>query len=274
MESKLREGPVMKTRSIVAISAALLLLPSIVVFARAAKPDATVSKDLQPESKLLLIRNVSGEFAKAMQPLPGGKKGFTVRVGKPIDERHLRDALRLQGTAAGIGDRVQITNLDFRSQAVVVEINGGGRKHFHLRDHLQVGMGAGPIDAPPPASHSGEGTGAVLILDYGQPVPDMTSDDLKRDLSTLLDFSGEHSASTNWVETLPTQFQQGIKDHHAVLGMNREILIAAMGRPDKKVREKDDGGNETEDWIYGTPPDKTTFVTFSGDTVIRIKEYN
>src|SRR5262249_33054580 len=116
--------------------------------------------------------------------------------------------------------------------------------------------------------------GAVLILDYGKPLPDMSADDLKRDLSMVLDFSGEHSASTNWVETLPPQFQQGIKDHRAVLGMNREILIAAMGRPDKKVREKDDAGNETEDWIYGVPPDKTTFVTFSGDTVIRIKDYN
>ena len=56
--------------------------------------------------------------------------------------------------------------------------------------------------------------------------------------------------------------------------MNRETLMAAMGRPDKKVRERDDNGVETEDWIYGVPPDKTTFVTLGGDTVIRIQEFN
>jgi hypothetical protein len=235
--------------------------------------DSPRPKELQPESKLLLIRNVSGEFAKALQPIPGGKKGFTLRVGKAVNPQALRDALRLQGQAAGAGDRVQVTNIDFRPHEVVVEINGGAKKHFHLRDHLQVGMGAGPVDAPPPLSHPNEGIGGVLILDYGHPLRDMTPEDLKRDLSAVLDFSGEHSASTNWVETLAPQFQQGIKDRKAVLGMNREILIAAMGRPDKKVREKDDSGIETEDWIYGTPPDKTIFVTFSGDTVIRIKEF-
>jgi hypothetical protein len=40
------------------------------------------------------------------------------------------------------------------------------------------------------------------------------------------------------------------------------------------VREKSPEGNETEDWIYGSPPARTTFVTFAGDTVIRVKEFN
>jgi hypothetical protein len=105
-------------------------------------------------------------------------------------------------------------------------------------------------------------------------VPDMSADQLKHDLSAMLDFSKQHSASMNWIDSLPPQFQQGIKDHRAVLGMNRETLIAAMGRPDKKVRERGDDGVETEDWIYGTPPEKTTFVTFVGDTVIRVQEYD
>lgn len=270
----------MKVGPLVALTAALALGASIWTFvpssasASGRAADTPPPKELQPESKLLLIRNVSGEFAKAVQPIPGGKKGFTLHVGKAVNAQALRDALRLQGQAAFTGDKVQITRVDFREQAVVVEINGGAKRHFHLRDHLQVGMGAGPIDAPPPPSHPNEGTGAVLILDYGQPLHDMTPEDLKHDLSVVLDFSGEHSASANWVDTLAPQFQQGIKDHKAVLGMNREILIAAMGRPDKKVREKDNEGIETEDWIYGTPPDKTIFVTFSGDTVIRIKEFD
>src|ERR1700728_3525351 len=37
------------------------------------------------DPRLELIRMIDGEFAKALQPLPKGKKGFTVEVGKPID---------------------------------------------------------------------------------------------------------------------------------------------------------------------------------------------
>lgn len=237
--------------------------------------DAPQPTQLQPTSRLLLVRDVSGEMAKVVLALPGGKKGFKIAVGKPVSTQTLRDALRLQGQAAGPGDLVQITSIDVRSNEILIDINGGPKKHFHIRDHLTIGAGSGgPADAPPPPTHPNEGLGATLILDYGRPVPDMSPDQLKHDLSAMLDFSNQHSASTSWIDTLPPQFQEGIKEHHAVLGMNRETLMAAMGRPDKKVRERDDNGVETEDWIYGVPPDKTTFVTLGGDTVIRIQEFN
>ena len=90
----------------------------------------------------------------------------------------------------------------------------------------------------------------------------------------LLDFSQQHSATVNWIDTLAPQFQQAIKDERAVVGMDSEMVLAAMGRPEHKVRERDSEGHDTEDWIYGTPPSKTTFVTFEGNTVIRVKEYN
>jgi hypothetical protein len=238
--------------------------------------DAPQAAQLQPTSRLLLVRDVSGEMVKVVLALPGGKKGFKIAVGKPVSAQTLRDALRLQGQAAGPGDLVQITSVDIRSNEILIDINGGPKKHFHIRDHLTIGAGSAgtPADAPPPPTHPNEGLGATLILDYGRPVPDMSPDQLKHDLSTMLDFSNQHSASTSWIDTLPPQFQEGIKEHHAVVGMNRETLTAAMGRPDKKVRERSDDGVETEDWIYGVPPDKTTFVTFAGDTVIRIQEFN
>ena len=31
-------------------------------------------------------------------------------------------------------------------------------------------------------------------------------------------------------------------------------------------------GLELEDWVYGQPPGKITFVTFDGDKVVKIKE--
>jgi hypothetical protein len=55
--------------------------------------------------------------------------------------------------------------------------------------------------------------------------------------------------------------------------MDREQVVAAIGKPDHKIRERDQEGNDIEDWIYGQPPSKTVFVRFSGDRVTNIKQY-
>jgi hypothetical protein len=233
------------------------------------------SAALTPQSKLMLVRDVDGEFAKAIQPIPGGKKGYTVGVGNPIDQQSLRDALRLWGTVAGPGDTVQITGLEFHMKEIYVQINGGPKAHFHLRDHLQVGMGSGiGMTTPDSSQRPAQKLGATLILAYKKPLPEMTPEQLKQALSVMLDFSKEHSASVNWVDSLPPAFQQAIKDHRAVEGMDHEMVLAALGRPDQKVREKDDSGRETEDWIYGEPPSRTTFVTFAGEKVIRVEQFD
>jgi hypothetical protein len=243
------------------------------VFVTVEQSATTKSGQLQMQSRLAIIRYVDGEFAKAVKPLPGGKKGFRFEAGKPLDEKSLNAALHSQGAAANPGDTVQITALDFHEKEIVILINGGGKKHFHALEHIQIGMG-GQSSAPPQDLHPQEGTGTTLILDYGRPLPDMSPDDLKQQLSGFLDFS-KHSSAVNWVETLPPQFQKAIKDGEALVGMDREMVIAALGRPDRKVRERDpQSGAETEDWIYGNPPLKTTFVTFVGDKVIRVKEFD
>ena len=64
-----------------------------------------------------------------------------------------------------------------------------------------------------------------------------------------------------------------LPEKRAEVGMDHDMVTAAMGRPERKVRERDADGNDTEEWIYGTPPEKTTFVTFVGDKVVRVTEY-
>src|ERR1700686_481763 len=62
----------------------------------------------QPESRLDLVRFVSGDFARVVQPIPAGKKGFHMKAGVPLDERELRQALGSSGSAINPGDKAQI----------------------------------------------------------------------------------------------------------------------------------------------------------------------
>jgi len=55
------------------------------------------------------------------------------------------------------------------------------------------------------------------------------------------------------------------------VGMDRDQVVMALGRPTHKSRETLDG-LEVEDWVFGAPPGKITFVTFNGDKVIKVKE--
>ena len=230
---------------------------------------------LQDSGRLAIVRYVDGEFVHVVKPLPASREGFTIEVGKPIDEHQLKQQLANQGSAANPGDVVRITKVDFGSKEISIEINGGTHGHFRLRDHLQVGM-AGPVPTATTTSTTGAAQvkGAMLVLDYGRPVPDVSPDDVKQALAAFLDFTKERSAATNWVETLPPEYRDAIAQKKAIVGMNHDMVLAAMGRPWKKVRERQPDGDETEDWIYGTPPARTTFVTFIGDKVVKVEQFN
>lgn len=234
---------------------------------QARKPD-----HLTEEAKISLLRYVGGEYAKCLQALPHEKKGFKVTVGKPLNTRELEYELRHDGVIANPGDTVQITKLDFHSKDIAVQINGGGKQKFHLREHLQVGIGY-QTPEPPISDHPNEGHGTTIILEYPRGVPDLSPDELKHDLALLLDFS-KHSAAVNWFDTLPPKVQQAIRDHQAVVGMDEEMVIAALGRADHKVREQNSQGEETTTWIYGTPPAKTVFVIFTHEKVSRVEVFN
>jgi hypothetical protein len=236
---------------------------------------------LQETSKLSLIRYVSGEFAKASKPLPAGKEGFWLYVGKPVNNEQLDRAVASHGAAVNTGDNVQITKLEFRDHQIIVDVNGGGRGKKRWRDHIQFGIGGPPMpqtrsttepqDTGPPGLRPG--TGSTLFLEFGAPVPDLSPDELKQLLAPLLNFAKERSAAVQWFDTLPPEMKKAIQERKPVLGMDREEVVAAIGRPDHKIRERDSEGNDIEDWIYGQPPSKTVFVRFSGERVTSIKQF-
>jgi hypothetical protein len=251
----------------------------------AAGPQQTAKKDapLQEESRLMILRSVDGEFARLQTSLPGGKKGFHFRAGELIDQNALRKAIQSSGAALNNGDNVQITKLDFQGKAIVIDLNGGGRKQGSWKDHLQmqVGLPTQPVQTSSQTSRTDGGgpaisskkTGATIFLDFDRTLPDMTPEQVKEYLSAVLDFSKQRSAAVQYTETLPPKVQEAIAAKRAEVGMDRDEVLAALGRPERKVREKEPDGAETEDWIYGRPPARTTFVRFEGEKVTQVDSY-
>jgi hypothetical protein len=283
------QGLVMVRVASMGFAAALLVAPVAAAPARdaqstrpAAAAPAKPPGKLTEKSQLAIIRFVDGEFAHAVRPIPWVKKGFRIHVGQPLNQAALRKELRTHVIAANPGDNVQITRIVFHRTEIVVDINGGSKKHHSLASHIQIGFSrpfpvetsttsGAPKGSPGPAGlHT---IGATLVLDYGDRVPDLTPEQVKKDLSNFLDFGHERSAAVNWVDTLPPRVRHAIARKQAVVGMTHDEVLAAMGRPDQKVRERTPEGVETEDWIYGYPPEKTVFVTFVADKVVRVKQF-
>jgi hypothetical protein len=243
-----------------------------------AKPDHSQKAKpgpLRDETRLTLVRFVDGELVRVVQSIPSGKKGFHMKAGGPLDQKALRMAVASSGSAINPGDRAQVTNLEFKEKQIIVDINGGGKGKTRLRDriHLEVGGAMPTVTTSSPNAPVNQNAGATIYLDFDKPVPDMTPDDLEKYLGGLLDFSKRHSAAVQWVETLPPEIQKAIEEKQPAVGMDREMVLAALGRPNRKVREKSADGVEVEDWIYGTPPAKTVFVSFEGDKVTQVRQY-
>jgi hypothetical protein len=241
-------------------------------------PPADNAPPLTEQSKLQLLRYVDGEYAKVLTPLPGGKDGYHLKAGAPLNQDSLRKALLAGGAALNAGDSVQITRVEFHDREIQLDINNGpkGKTSWRDRVHLQVGAGLPVSTSTTTTPENGpvvpQKLGATIFLDFERPVPEMTGDQLKAYLGRVLDFS-KRSAAVQYVDSLPPQMREAIAAKRAEVGMDHDMVTAAMGRPERKVRERDAEGNDLEDWIYGKPPAKTTFVTFQGDKVVRVTQY-
>jgi hypothetical protein len=239
-------------------------------------PPAASAPALTEQSKIELLRTIDGEFVKVLTPLPGGKSGYHFKAGAPLDQDSLHKALTFGGVALNVGDAGQITKIEFHDRQIQLDINNGAKGKTSWRDRIQV-MGGGPISTrttttPENAPAVQQKLGATIFLDFDRPVPDMTGEQLKAYLARVLDFS-KRSAAVQYADSLPPQMRDAIAAKRAEVGMDHEMVTAAMGRPERKVRERDADGNDTEEWIYGTPPEKTIFVTFVGDKVVRVTQY-
>ena len=135
-----------------------------------------------------------------------------------------------------------------------------------------MGIGTQTTPISNPNENRGAQSGSKIILSFSQKLPDLTVDQIKDYLSPALDFETKNPVQTI-TQAIPPEYQKAIEAKQAVVGMNQDMVLAAMGQPDRKTREEKDGV-EQEDWIYSSPPFKVTFVTFEGDEVVNVQEYS
>jgi len=227
-------------------------------------------RKLGTEERIELIRGLSAEFATVKTALPRSKKPLVFRSTGEFDKAVWESIGKESGPAASIGDAIQITKVNFEDDRLVFELNGGFRGGPRWYERIQIGTstrGTVPLGA---GNQKMAPAGTFLALVFPGRMPPLKSAEIKAMLAPVLDFN-KRSPTEQYMETLPPQIQQAVKDKKAVEGMDREQVVLALGRPDNKVRETVDGA-ELEDWIYGIPPGRIVFVTFEGDKVIRVKE--
>jgi hypothetical protein len=233
-------------------------------------PALANEKKLTEDDRIEILRGLMAEYATVKSYLPRSKKPLPFQSDGHFDKAKWEEMCRELGPAARVGDLVQITHVSIESDRILLEINNGFKKKGHWYDHVEVGMGrtTGPIsqqgDANAPA-------GTYIALMFDKHVPPVKSADIKKMLLPVLDFE-KHSATENYLDKLPEPIQKAIKANKAIEGMDREQVLLALGRPRHKERGQNKDGVDSEDWIYGQPPGKITFITFNGDKVVRVKE--
>ena len=222
------------------------------------------------DEKLEISRGLNAEYAVLRVALPRSKKALVYRSEGGFEQKKWDDAMQENGPAARVGDEVQITRVDIEGSRIVLEINGGTRSG-HWYDHVQVGMGGNTSPVNTGQNRQASANGSHLALVFPGSVPSLKAAEIREILKPIFDFE-KHSAAEQYVDKLPEPIKKAIKEKRPIEGMDKDQVMLALGKPRNKSRESNGAGDELEDWIYGEPPGKMTFVRFSEGKVVKINE--
>lgn len=216
-----------------------------------------------------LIRLFTADLVYIRTSFPMGRKGLTLKDGVVSPSgAELQQDLAIWGPAVKAGEQARISAVTIKDDRIRFEINGGPVKKKKWYEHIQV-AGAGGVAQATPSDENANPRGSYAELLFDHYVPEMNAEQLKKLLWPVFDFDSK-TALEAYLETVPPKVQDAIKNHKVLVGMNREMVTYAKGRPPKKVREKD-GDTEYEEWIYGEPPQDVEFVRMVGDEVVRLE---
>jgi hypothetical protein len=224
---------------------------------------------LSRQTRMDLEKLFMADLVYIRSSFPMGKRGLTLRNGVTTPNgEELRQDLAIWGPAVKPGDQARISMVTFKENFIRFEINGGPIRKQKWYNHVSI-SGAGGAAQVAPSDPQANPRGTYVDLVFDRYVPEMTAEQLRQLLWPVFDFKSK-SALEAYLETIPPKAADAIKNHKVLVGMDREMVIAAKGRPAQKVREKE-GEIEHEEWIYGTPPEDVEFVSMVGDEVVRIE---
>ncbi len=221
------------------------------------------------EDRVELMRGLTAEYATVKTLLPRSRKALEFDSKGEYDKKQWTEIARESGPAARTGDLVQVTKIEIDEDKIVLQINGGYKGGKKWYSGVQIGMGGNTAPISNTNDSNAPGGTSIAIL-FHKPLEPMKAQEIKKLLAPVLDFE-KRSATTIYSETLPPETQKAIKEKRVLVGMDREQVIMTLGHAQHKSRETKDG-LEVEDWVFGTPPGKITFVTFAGDKVIKVKD--
>ena len=226
---------------------------------------------LDAEGRIKIIRTLGSEYVALKVPLPINKHGLIINAKGEFDWKKNEESSITAGQFIAPGITVQVTNVVFSGNKMMFEVNGGGKKKKkRFLERVQIGGGGGMTPVASPTAQAPP-QGSYVSIQFEKHIPNLTPEDVKEILSNVVDFS-KKSATKSFIESIPEEFQEAVKNKQAVVGMDKDLVLATLGRPIRKIREPK-GEEWMEDWLYGERPHKIVFVTFLQGKVVSVKEY-
>lgn len=226
------------------------------------------SKPINELGRRELVRNLEAEQGFAHRALPIWD-GLVLQANGALNPNgdEYRQMIYKKGQAVAPGDRVVLTTVTIKANRIILDVNGGPYlKHRFLR-HLSIN------DTSVVRTDDEYATGSRIALVFEGGIPDIGAPEVKALLEPLLDF-GVKTSEQAYGDTLPEPLKDAIAVHDVLVGMNRRMVIAALGAPETKVRElvpNTTTDQHYEEWIYGHMPETVRFVRFDGDRVVEVR---
>jgi len=214
-----------------------------------------------------LVRNLEAEQGFAHRPLPIGVLSLEANGELSPGGEKYREMIYKKGQAAAPGDRVVVTALNIKGDRIVLDFNGGPYAKHRFLSHVQLN------NAPVAANTGEQPTGSRVELVFPKGIPDISAPEVKALLEPVVDF-GVKSGEQAYADTLPPRIKDAIAAHEVLVGMNHRMVLASLGSPESKIREKESGdanGSRYEEWIYGHVPQTVKFIRFKGDRVAQVQ---
>lgn len=253
-----------------------IILSATLAVAADKKSSSSGPPRISKEDRVQIVRSFSTGLVYVRTYFPVGELGLTLKQGRLTPAgSELQQLMNTRGVSAKPGDLVRITAIVFKDDHIHFEIDGGPAKNPKWYQKMTI-SGPGGTIAPgqnknpnSPKESGPDSRGSYVDLYFDKYIPELTVTQLRQLLAPVFDLEAKTSVEA-YVETVPPHIKEAIKEHHILVGMNRETVLYAKGLPLRKIREEKEG-TQYEEWVYGEPPQDVEFVRFSGDEVVRVE---